>query len=98
MKVRRKPIILEAQKYIRWVGSEDGFECTILNSKDWITECRYEKCRFDFRECEWCKPYIQTPEGRLYINDGYYIITGVKGERYPIKPEIFHETYEILEE
>lgn len=40
------------------------------------------------------KPYINTLEGKMYISPGDYIITGVKGERYPCKPDIFESTYE----
>lgn len=43
-------------------------------------------------------PYIDTLEGRHYISPGDYIITGIKGERYPCKPDIFELTYEKVEE
>jgi len=39
-------------------------------------------------------PYIKTKEGKHEISEGDYIITGVVGERYPCKPDIFHMTYE----
>ena len=32
------------------------------------------------------------------ITKGDYIITGVKNERYPCKPDIFEMTYEIVED
>ena len=38
---------------------------------------------------------IHTLEGDMKANVGDYIITGVKGEQYPCKPEIFEATYEI---
>lgn len=42
---------------------------------------------------------IHTLEGDLKAMPGDYIITGVEGERYPCKPEIFEKTYEeIVEE
>lgn len=44
------------------------------------------------------KPYVNSLEGRLFITPGDYIITGVKGERYPCKPDIFEMTYEKVEE
>lgn len=37
---------------------------------------------------------IQTPEGLMKGSKGDYLIRGVKGEFYPIKREIFHETYD----
>lgn len=44
-----------------------------------------------------CYPYINTLEGRHYIDPGDYIITGIKGERYPCKPDIFKQTYEAID-
>ena len=37
---------------------------------------------------------IDTLEGPLKVSDGDFIITGVKGEKYPCKPDIFEMTYE----
>lgn len=37
---------------------------------------------------------IETLEGTMHANPGDYIITGVEGERYPCKPDIFEKTYE----
>ena len=41
--------------------------------------------------------YIQTPEGRMIVSDGDWVITGVNGEKYPCKPDIFEKTYEAVE-
>ena len=38
--------------------------------------------------------YIETLEGTMKANVGDYIITGVNGEKYPCKPDIFAKTYE----
>jgi len=38
--------------------------------------------------------YIDTLEGTMKANKGDFVITGVKGEIYPCKPDIFKETYE----
>ena len=40
---------------------------------------------------------IQTLEGEMRANMGDWIICGVKGEFYPCKPDIFAETYELVE-
>ena len=37
---------------------------------------------------------IETLEGTMKAAPGDYIITGVKGEQYPCKPDIFNMTYE----
>lgn len=37
--------------------------------------------------------YIDTPEGRLRVEAGDWIITGIAGENYPCKPRIFEQLY-----
>ena len=39
---------------------------------------------------------IHTLEGDLKAQPGDYIITGVEGEQYPCKPDIFEKTYEEI--
>ncbi len=52
------------------------------------------------RECEHCghamhdHGWIDTLEGGHIVCPGDWVITGVKGERYPCKPDIFEATYE----
>ena len=38
--------------------------------------------------------WINTLEGDMMVSEGDWIITGVKGEHYPCKPDIFEMTYE----
>ena len=40
------------------------------------------------------KGWIETLEGGHVVTPGDWIITGVKGEKYPCKPDIFDMTYE----
>lgn len=40
---------------------------------------------------------IETLEGVMHANAGDFVITGVKGEQYPCKPDIFEATYEKVE-
>ena len=40
---------------------------------------------------------IKTLEGVMHANIGDFIITGVNGEIYPCKPDIFEKTYEKVE-
>jgi hypothetical protein len=37
---------------------------------------------------------IETLEGTMRVNLKDWIITGVTGEKYACKPEIFNQTYE----
>lgn len=41
--------------------------------------------------------WIDTLEGGHVVCPGDWIITGVKGERYPCKPDVFAATYEPVE-
>ena len=40
------------------------------------------------------KEVIHTLEGEMIASPGDWIITGVHGEKYPCKPDIFEKTYE----
>ena len=42
--------------------------------------------------------FIETLEGDHLVTPGDWIITGVKGEFYPCKPDIFEMTYERVGE
>ena len=44
------------------------------------------------------KVIIDTLEGAMTANPGDWIITGVNGEQYPCKPDIFEKTYEPVKD
>lgn len=54
--------------------------------------------------CPYCKNvmrihgWIDTLEGGHIVCVGDWIITGVKGEKYPCRPDIFEATYEPVKE
>jgi hypothetical protein len=41
--------------------------------------------------------WIKTLEGTMTVSPGDWVITGVKGEKYPCKPDIFAATYEPVD-
>lgn len=41
---------------------------------------------------------ISTLEGRMMVSPGDWIITGVEGEHYAIKPQIFAKSYDPVTE
>lgn len=91
MKYIKKPVVIEAFKigidYIPdWFMDRVSNNTIILHGKSSGFE------HYDDTNCD-----IQTLEGVMHANYGDYIIKGVKGEIYPCKPDIFEETYEILE-
>ena len=48
----------------------------------------------------WCEnegfPHIHTLEGIMRVSPFDWIITGVKGEQYPCRADIFEATYEAV--
>lgn len=41
---------------------------------------------------------INTLEGTMTATEGDWIITGINGERYPCRDDIFRQTYEAVDE
>ena len=41
---------------------------------------------------------IETLEGDMRASKGDWIVTGVDGEQYPVKPDIFKKTYELVKD
>ena len=96
MKFRKKPVVIEAEVYSE--GMEDGWEYEDQlpdEIPDPSFTAMFAASRVDGVRMY---PYISTLEGRHYIGKGDYIITGIQGERYPCKPDIFEATYEPVEE
>ena len=43
--------------------------------------------------------HIHTLEGIMFLSDGDYVNTGIKGEKYPpCKPDIFEASYDCYNE
>lgn len=40
---------------------------------------------------------IETLEGTMHASPGDWIITGLRGEQYPCKPDIFEKSYERVD-
>jgi hypothetical protein len=83
MKFRKKPVIIEATQ---WFKIGDHPEVTKL--PNW-----HQASGLDHH-----KGWINTLEGGHEVTPGDWIITGVKGEFYPCKDEIFKLTYEEVTE
>lgn len=78
MKFRKKPVVIEASLFMPTV-------------RPW-PEGVYAKTKGDLDSFIYM---IDTLEGDKHIvSPGDWIITGIKGEKYPIKNDIFLETYE----
>ena len=89
MKYRKKPVVIEAVELNRRYFEQ------ALNfiDKDKIDSF----CSGEFSE-DSCYITIKTLEGNMLAEEGDFIIKGIKGEFYPIKNDIFLETYEKVED
>jgi len=82
MKYRKRPISVEAEQW--FPGKE--VEGVAVRGEVWEDGSHHTGA------------YIRTLEGFMQVSPGDYIITGVKGEKYPCKPDIFEMSYEQVEE
>ena len=86
MKFRKKPVIVDA---FQWFKNGDHPEvCQFSTSGAMCGTCN--KPSMDHG-------WIDTLEGGHIVCPGDWIITGVKGEHYPCKPDIFLATYDEVE-
>ena len=84
MKYRKKPVVIDA---VQWSG----------NNLNEILDFMKDKQPNYYEDDEKKLLTIQTLEGNMIASVGDYIIKGVKGEFYPCKPDIFEQTYEVVE-
>ena len=111
MKFRKKPVVIDAYRWGKnGDHPEDGRE-TFLDTTDGKNYlCEGKLVRYFRRPdvlgatpCQKCGKtmhvhgWIDTLEGGHIVCPGDWIITGVKGEKYPCKPDIFEATYESVE-
>lgn len=64
----------------------------VIEAVQWFKMGDHPHVLFDENE----GPFISTLEGAHRVTAGDFIITGVKGEHYACKPDIFELTYEIV--
>ena len=84
-KYRKKPVVIEAAQF-------DGSERSIVE----ILALQSDKVKV-LRE-DAGDLMIPTLEGLMRASVGDYVIRGVQGELYPCKPDIFEQTYDLVEE
>jgi hypothetical protein len=87
-KYRKKPVVIKA---VQWHGD---FNTLVIRYPAVTLHRRCEYCRKEMRHHGW----IDTLEGGHIVCPGDWIITGVKGEHYPCKPDIFAKLYDPVDE
>lgn len=109
MKYRKRPVVIEATQWFK-NGDHPLDESVLLQPSEGDKELFYSEGKIVryFRRpdttgqtaCSKCHSlmhdhgWIDTLEGGHIVCVGDYIITGIKGEHYPCKPDIFEMTYE----
>lgn len=89
-KYRKRPVVVEAIQFNPDPRTYDRLQF-------------HETIGFMFLQYPICAdvdgPYItiSTLEGKMRVNPGDWIITGIEGENYPCKDEIFRKTYEAIQ-
>ena len=81
-KYRKKPIVIDAVQFTG--GNYDDIRCFMSDSNTAL-----------FSDGDDLK--IKTLEGIHAISPRDWVIRGIKGEYYPCKPDIFEQTYELVE-
>lgn len=84
MKYQKKPVTVEAWKSYDF-SLDDKLPVWVTNAFISREVGETGKEGFDY--------YVNTLEGKMYLNNGDYLIKGVHGEIYSCKPDIFEETY-----
>jgi hypothetical protein len=88
LKFRKKPIVIEATQWFKHGDHSDVRKTHYMEIPE---------CDLNFNSWE-ALGVIDTLEGKHIVSPGDWIITGIKGEKYPCKPDIFEATYEYLED
>lgn len=108
-KYRKKPVVIEAHQWFQ-NGDHPDDDCDTFRDSGnnplkgegkVVRQFRHPDVPGN-RPCKHCgvpmheHGWIDTLEAGHNVCPGDYIITGIKGEMYPCKPDIFKATYELV--
>ena len=86
MQYRKRPVVIDA---VQFLDTHDGV-AEVLSF--------YPGIAGPFAEAGHHRFEIVTLEGKMRVGPGDWVVRGVKGEYYPVKPDIFDQTYEPVEQ
>ncbi len=93
MYYRKKPVIIEAITFDEFVEYGKSVSTRIINGMPLLFHYAGHAITYNNDECY----LIPTLEGVMKFHRGDMLITGVAGEIYPCKIDIFNATYEVVE-
>jgi len=91
-KARKKPVEIEFITFDELVEFGKNNGANIVDGMPWSFDYKGHPITHENNECY----LIPTLEGTYKFTPNDYLITGVKGEIYPCKIDIFEATYDIL--
>ncbi len=96
MKYRKRPVIIEA---VLWTNNNQREMFDFLTGNKLKNEYMLSESKHFYIDHHKVDGglVIKTLEGEHLASIGDYIIKGVQGEFYPCKPDIFAETYELVD-
>lgn len=83
MKVRKKPVIVEAWQ----------LDSNTDDYPTWVHDALHDTGRLEYRNYRW---EIATYEGVMVAFNGDYLVQGAEGELYPVRESVFEKTYEVV--
>lgn len=92
MEYRKKPVVIEAITFDELVEYGKAHATNLVDGIPWSFEYAGQPITHENDNCY----LIPTLEGTMRFERGDMLITGVKGEIYPCKPDIFDLTYEAV--
>lgn len=87
---RKKPVVIEAITFDELVDYGCSSGANIVNGMPWSFNYQGQPITHENDNCY----LIPTLEGTMRFDRGDMLITGVKGEIYPCKIDIFEATYD----
>jgi len=93
-KFRKKPVVIEAITFNELVEYGKNNGANMVGGMPWSFKYNGHPITHENDECY----LIPTLEGTMKLSPEDMLITGVNGEIYPCKSDIFEKTYEKVEE
>ena len=90
MKYRKKPVVIEAITFEELVEHGIASGAPLTNGMPWSFDYNGHPITHEADDCY----LIPTLEGTMKMGRSDMLITGVKGEVYPCKGDIFAATYD----
>lgn len=90
MKAKKKPIVLDVWQVVELTMDS--------NIPGWIFNAIFSDRVLNESRKEGVELVVTTLEGKMDAKIGDYIVKGTKGEIWPVRKDIFEETYDIVEE